>query len=178
MTDLGVRRASATDRPAMERLWQLFRHDLSEFGGQRPDADGAFRSERLQASYADADWAPYLLTDRDLPVGLALVRGLSGPVRVLNSFFVARAVRRTGIGLWAAREVVSRHPGRWEVAFQDDNPAAVRFWRRVGTETAGSAWTEERRPVPGRPESPPDVWISFSVPATASPQGAGVASAT
>ncbi|WP_371872608.1 hypothetical protein [Streptomyces pacificus] len=37
----------------------------------------------------------------------------------------------------------------------------MHFWRRVATEVADDAWTEERRPVPARPDVPPDVWISF-----------------
>jgi hypothetical protein len=39
-------------------------------------------------------------------------------------------------GLRAVHKIVTRHPGSWEVAFQDDNVAAVRFWRRVATEIA------------------------------------------
>lgn len=165
MPGVSVRLADATDRPVLERLWLMFRHDMSEFVGQLPNPDGTFRSERLQSAFADPDWEAYLLMRGDRPVGLALVRGLAGPVRVLNAFFVVRAVRRTGIGLHAVRQVIGRHPGPWEVAFQDSNLAAVRFWRRVGTEIAGDAWTEERRPVPGRADLPPDVWICFEVAA-------------
>ncbi|MBB4940519.1 aryl-alcohol dehydrogenase-like predicted oxidoreductase/predicted acetyltransferase [Streptosporangium album] len=159
-----MRLAQVADRPVVERLWLMFRHDLSEFRGVLPNSDGTFRSDRLQAAFADADWAPYLVTSGERPVGFAVVRGLTGPTRVLNSFFVARGARRAGIGLRAVREVLAQHPGPWEVAFQDHNPAAVHFWRRVATEVAGRAWTEERRPVPDRPELPPDVWISFAVP--------------
>ncbi|MFG1703111.1 GNAT family N-acetyltransferase [Nonomuraea sp. M3C6] len=162
MPDLSVRPASAADHPAMERLWQMFRHDMSEFEAQLPNPDATFRSERLQAAFQDADWAPYLLVSGEHPAGLAIVRALSGPARVLNSFFVVRGARRAGIGLRAAQEVVARHPGPWEIAFQDANAGAVAFWRRVATEIAGDAWTEDRRPVPGRPELPPDAWISFT----------------
>jgi predicted acetyltransferase len=116
-------------------------------------------------AFSEPYWAPYLLTVGDSPAGLAFVRGLSGPTRVLSSFFVVRGARRTGIGLRAVQEVVARHPASWEVAFQDANMAAVCFWRRVATEIAGDSWTEERKPVPGGPDLPPDVWISFSVPA-------------
>ena len=160
--DVTVRRATADDRQTVERLWLLFRHDLSEFGGQLPSPDGTFRSERLDAAFTDSgDWAPYLFTVGEHPVGFAFVRALTGPKRVLNSFFVVRGLRRTGIGLHAVREVIARHPGPWEIAFQDENAAAARFWRRVADEIAPDAWTEERRPVVGRPDLPPDVWISL-----------------
>lgn len=165
MPDVCVRLAKVADRPVVERLWLMFSHDLSEFSGVLPNSDGTFRSDRLQAAFADADWAPYLVTSHERPVCFAFVRGLSGPTRVLNSFFVARGARRTGIGLRAVQEVLVRHPGAWEIAFQDLNLTAVHFWRRVASEVAGHAWTEERRPVPGQPEVPPDVWISFAVPA-------------
>lgn len=144
----------------------MFRHDLSEFDGLLPNADGTFRNnDRLHMAFSGPDWAPYLLTSSGSPAGFAFVRSLTDPTRVLNSFFVVRGARRTGIGLRAVQEIVARHPGSWEVAFQDANMAAVRFWRRVATQIAGDAWTEERRRVPGRPDLPPDVWISFSTPA-------------
>ncbi|MBY8885177.1 GNAT family N-acetyltransferase [Streptomyces sp. PTM05] len=168
MPDVSVRRATAEDHALVERLWLMFRHDMSEFDGALPDADGRFRQERLEAAFADPGWAPYLLLSDDRPAGLACVRALDAPTRVLNSFFVVRGARRSGIGLRAVRHVVTRHPGPWEVAFQDVNAGAVAFWRRVATDLCGSAWNEERRAVPGRPDLPPDVWISFR----ASRQGA------
>ncbi|MFF1542606.1 GNAT family N-acetyltransferase [Streptomyces sp. NPDC058291] len=161
MSGIFVRLATEADRPVLERLWLLFRHDLSEFDGVLPHPDGTFRTERLRAAFDDADWAPYLLTSGEHPVGLAFVRGLTGNTRVLNSFFVVRGARGAGIGLRAVREVVARHPGPWDIAFQDANAGAVRFWRRVAAAIAGDAWTQEHRPVPGRPDLPPDVWISF-----------------
>jgi len=159
---ISIRLANMDDRPVIERLWLMFRHDMSEFDALLPKPDGTFRNDRLHMAFSEPGWAPYLLTSGDNPVGLAFVRGLTGPTRVLNSFFVVRGVRRTGLGLRAVQEVVAKHPGSWEIAFQDSNTAAVHFWRRVATEIVGDAWTEERRPVPTRPDLPPDVWISFS----------------
>ncbi|QEV17427.1 GNAT family N-acetyltransferase [Streptomyces alboniger] len=161
MSDV-VRLASTADQLTLERLWLMFRHDLSGFQETLPGRDGSFRDDWLRSAFADAGWAPYLLMSGDRPAGLALVRGVGGPTRVLNSFFVVRGARRRGIGLQAVREIVAKHPGRWEVAFQDANLAAVRFWRRVAGEVAGEEWTEERRAVPRRPDLPPDTWISFS----------------
>jgi predicted acetyltransferase len=162
MPDVSVHLASEADRLVLERLWLLFRHDMSEFTGALPNPDGTFRTERLEAALSTSDdWAPYLIRTEDRPVGLALVRALTTSTRILNSFFVVRGARRAGIGLRAVQQVVARHPGSWEVAFQDANAAAVSFWRRAATEIAGDAWTETRRPVPGLPDVPPDVWIAF-----------------
>ncbi|MER5450275.1 GNAT family N-acetyltransferase [Streptomyces sp. NPDC002764] len=168
MPDVSVRLATAGDRPVVERLWLMFRHDLSGFRGVLPNPDGTFRGDRVEAAFARDGWAPYLFLRDDRPVGFAFVRPPAGPVRVLNSFFVVRGARREGVGLRAVREVVGRHPGSWEVAFQYDNHPAVRFWRRVARELAGDAWSEEARPVPDRPELPPDVWISFAAGQTGS----------
>ncbi|WP_020574763.1 GNAT family N-acetyltransferase [Actinopolymorpha alba] len=165
MSAVCLRPASVADRAVLERLWLMFRHDLSEFRGTLPNPDGTFRSERLLAAFENPDWAAYLLMADDRPVGLALVRGLAGRTRVLSGFFVVRAVRRTGVGSVSVQQLVMRHPGPWEVPFQDDNMAAVRFWRHIATTIAGDAWTEEHRPVPNQPDLPPDVWISFEVPA-------------
>jgi predicted acetyltransferase len=166
--------AAQPDRPIVERLWLMFRHDLSEFSGQLPDPDGTFRSERVEAAFTDPGWAAYLLRNDGRLAGLALIRGLTGRTRTLNSFFVVRAARRTGIGRRAALDLVAQYPGPWQVAFQDANVTAVRFWRRVAQEIAGTGWIEERRPVPGRPDLPPDVWISFEAsgaPAVSRPGG-------
>jgi predicted acetyltransferase len=163
MPTISVRPARAADRPMVERLWLMFRHDMSEFGGQLPNPDGTFRAERLAAAFEDRNWAGYVFTGpEDRPAGFAIIRGLDGPARVLNSFFVVRPMRRAGVGLQAADAIVAEHPGPWEVAFQDANAAAVRFWRRVATELAEDSWSEEYRAVPGQPDLPPDVWISFT----------------
>lgn len=170
--EVSVRPATPADHPVLERLWLMFRHDMADVDGRLPLPDGTYHGDRLAVALGgDPDWAPYLLASGERPVGLAFVRGLTGPVNVLNSFFVVRGARRAGHGLRAVQDVVARHAGRWEVAFQEQNAKAVCFWRRVAGEIAGTSWNEERRPVPGRPELPPDVWISFDAPAGAGARG-------
>ena len=171
MTDFAVRAAEPgtqpADRAVLERLWHLFRHDMSVYSGALPRPDGTFRSERLYSAFNEPGWASYLFTEREHPVGFGLVRALDEPgPTVLNAFFLVNAVRRRGRGLSVALDVLHRHPGDWEVAFQDENQAAVAFWPRVAEAAAGpGAWRLEHRPIPGKPEVAPDAWISFTVPA-------------
>ncbi|MFC7741008.1 GNAT family N-acetyltransferase [Nocardiopsis composta] len=95
------------------------------------------------------------------PAGFVLTRPLDDGAEAIGEFFVVRAVRRQGVGRWAAQEVLTRRSGRWGVAFQEENPGAARFWREVVASVAAGGWAEESRPVPGRPELPPDVWLFF-----------------
>ncbi len=164
---LTIRPTTPADRPALERLWLLFQHDMSEITGALPDPTGQFRRERLDATFTEPGRSGLLAhLEPDgappSPVGFALVRALDGPTRVLPSFFVVRGARRSGVGRELAAHVLASYPGRWEIAFQDTNPPAVRFWRAVATDAVGQAWTEENRAVPGRPELPPDTWISLT----------------
>jgi predicted acetyltransferase len=157
---------TAADRTLAGRLWQLYRHDLSEFWGGLPGIDGLYPEERLAIFFDDPDRCGYLIRSTTsaghaAPAGFALVRNLSAEPRVLGEFFVVRAVRGRGVGSAAAHQVLARHPGAWEIAFQEENPGAARFWRRVATETAGDSWRDEPRPVPSRPDLPPDIWLSL-----------------
>jgi predicted acetyltransferase len=77
----------------------------------------------------------------------------------MAGFFVVRGVRRQNVGRVAALEMLRRHPGAWEIPFQEENAGAARFWREVADVAVRGEWTEERRPVPMKPHIPGDVWI-------------------
>lgn len=147
----------------LERLWLMFRHEMSRITKTLPKPDGTFRSERLEAALGgEPGWDAWLLSSGEHPIGFALVRASDQPVRVLTSFFVVAAVRRTGVGTSFARRILAHYPGRWDIAYQDANEDAVRFWPRVA---AGfdPAWRHEYRDVPGKEWLPPDSWVSFTV---------------
>ena len=149
-------------RETAERLWQLYSHDLSEFRGYLPDSSGLYKNARLLSFFGDPDRCGYLNYSDQAPVGFALIRGLAGGIRVMGEFFVVRAARRQRVGHDAAAKVMSLHPGRWAIPFQEENPGAARFWRLIGAELAIGNCEEERRPIPGKPEVPPDIWLLLS----------------
>lgn len=164
MSSVTLHRATSEDRAALDRLWLMFRHDLSEYQQVLPRPDGTFRDERLTASLEDPDRAAWLLQRGNRPVGLALGRQLDTEPRVLSSFFIVRGARRQGLGRQSVRAVVSAHPGAWEVAYQAANGPASLFWPQVAAELDPIGWARQDRPVPGRPDLPPDTWVSFQLP--------------
>ena len=171
--DVALRSVTAETRPIVEHLWQLYRHDLSEFRGTHepsgfrgmlPDEDGRFHVRTLLPFFDDAaNHAAYLFSSGPSPVGFAFVSNLTSDARLMSDFFVVRGLRGHGIGRAAVDELFARHPGKWEIPFQELNAGAARFWRRVAAGVAGDDFSEQLRPVPGKPDVPPDVWITITV---------------
>lgn len=164
MTAPVLRPASPADRPLLERLWQLYAHDLSQFRGTQPDAGGLFPAGRLPLYLDDSDGAGrvvHVVEHADRPAGFVMVRDRDAGGHVLGELFVVRAARRLGVGRAAALAVMRARPGRWELAFQEENAAAARFWRQVAAEVG--THQEERRPIPGKPDVPPDTWLVLDV---------------
>lgn len=148
-------------------LWQAYRSDMAPIVNGLPYADGRYSHAPLDI-YPAPDrtgyvaWQPHPNTDTDAPVGFALVSGVGEQRRHMDAFWTAPVARRGGLGTRLAAYVVAQHPGPWTIAFQDDNHAATAFWRRVAADhfgPEGETWTEELRPVPGKPGVPPDHWI-------------------
>jgi predicted acetyltransferase len=170
--EVELRPLTAENRQVVERLWQLYRHDLSQFRGTHgpegfrgslPGENGLFHTRTLVPYFEDdSDRAGFVVHERAVPVGFVFVARLTTPMRLMGDFFVVRGVRGRGVARAAVEQVFERFPGVWEIPFQDNNSAAARFWRRIAAER-GRDVREERRPVPGKPEVPPDVWITLTV---------------
>lgn len=101
---------------------------LGEVGHREPD--------QLLRWFGDPNTFPLVILRSSEPVGFALVVRGGAPLRAaidyrMAEFFIARAMRRLGIGATAVRLIFSRFAGRWEITEYLRNASAVSFWRRV-----------------------------------------------
>ena len=91
----------------VERFWQLFLHDLSEFRDSYPDEHGAFKRRHLDVYLVrDRDRVAYVVYGRAGQTGFAFVYGLTGAVRWFDQFFIVRSQRRAYLGRAAAEATV------------------------------------------------------------------------
>ena len=146
--EVELQRVAESDKTVLANLLQLYRYDLSAVRGMELTEHGTFIYRFLDHYFIDGEKreAHFIRYDGHL-VGFVMTRLLPDGVREMSEFFVVRAHRRCGVGRHAAELVFRRHPGAWEVAFDDPNEGAASFWLGV---VAGCASTpvEQRRAHP------------------------------
>jgi predicted acetyltransferase len=142
---LDVRRAAPADRLPLQRMLELYQHDLSDIWDQDLDVHGEF-GYALDRYWRDPACVPHVFTVGEAYAGFALVDNavkLPGGQHWMDQFFVMRKYRRRGVGAAAAAVVFAAHPGRWQVGQMTANLAAQAFWRRTISACTGGRFTED-----------------------------------
>ena len=134
--------ATVGDRRWIEGVYRDYLDDLA------PDATGVFPTlseigyaepDQLALWFADATASVVTLLWQQQPVGFAMVAMARGGISAgtarkpyrMTEFFIARAYRRRGLGRQAARLLLDRFAGHWEISQYQTNQPAVQFWRRI-----------------------------------------------
>lgn len=147
-------RLSESDRLWIEGVYRDYLDDLAplntgifpvlgEVGHREPD--------QVAHWFADPQAHPFVIAQATERVGFALVvragggaasrapphpggmsaSGVAATSYRMAEFFVSRPNRGRGVGQGAARLILDRFAGRWEIVEYLRNPGAVSFWRRV-----------------------------------------------
>jgi predicted acetyltransferase len=144
MTTIDVRFALPADRLPIQRMLELYQHDLSDIWDQDLDCHGEF-GYALDCFWGGDGCHALAATVDGHYAGLALVSpevriGTEG--RWMEQFFVLRKYRRRGVGRHLAETVFALLPGRWEVGQMPDNLPAQQFWRQVIGQYTGGRFKE------------------------------------
>lgn len=144
MSHTEFRIAAPTDRLPIQRMLELYQHDLSDIWDQDLDCHGEY-GYALDRYWDTEGFHPFVATADGKYAGFALV---NQAVRIgtegywMDQFFVLKKYRRQGIGRSLAKSVFAAVPGRWEVGQMPDNLPAQAFWRSVISEYTGGAFKE------------------------------------
>ncbi|SES37382.1 hypothetical protein [Rhizobium sp. NFR03] len=136
-----IRQVTVRDKGVLRDLLDAYLLGLSAFG----PVDAAYPYFDLY--FEDIDRWAYLIEvmqeDAWNPAGFALVNrhSCSGvPVdHAMAEFCVVPEFRRTGLGQYAANQLIARHPGVWELGVVKNNAVAGSFWRGVAAAIHGVA---------------------------------------
>jgi predicted acetyltransferase len=139
-----VTRATASERVLLQRMLELYQHDLSDIWDQDLDANGDY-GYALDRYWRDPACTPYIIRVDGQAAGFALVDDkvkVPGGTFWMDQFFVMKKYRGRGVGAIAAKRVFALHPGQWQVGQMPANHAAQAFWRRVIGECTANEFVE------------------------------------
>ena len=125
--------APLADRLPIQRMLELYQHDLSEIWDQDLDSHGEY-GYALDRYWDTEGFYAFVATVDGKYAGCALV---NQEVRIgthgywMDQFFVLKKYRHQGVGQLLAQSVFGALLGRWEVGQLTENDAAQAFWREV-----------------------------------------------
>lgn len=155
---VSVEPALMESRVLLARLLQLYLHDLSAVEAWEVDESGSFGEDDLDDCWTDVRRHPFVIRADGQVAGFAIVDEGSDvtadpDVFDMAEFFVLRRWRRQGVGREAARQILARLPGRWEVRPFPGYSPGEHFWRRICAElahgdVATASYDRAGKPVP------------------------------
>ena len=117
------------------RLLQFHLHDQSAYDAFAFSDDGLFEYRWFDFYWSSALRHPYLIRVDDHIAGFAFVREREDEPSdwqwQIAEFFILRGLRRRGIGIAAALELLRSRIGVWEFAYDMANEPAKLFWKEV-----------------------------------------------
>ncbi len=81
--------------------------------------------------WTEGDRYPFLILVNGSPAGFALVFFDEEGSANMAEFFVLRGQRHRGVGSVAAKQLIDKFRGKWEIREEPTNFGAQGFWRRV-----------------------------------------------
>jgi predicted acetyltransferase len=143
--DVELETVDEADKAVLARLLELYRYDMSEFRPYPLTDHGIYGYRFLDIYFLKSDREACFIRVGGELAGFTMTRALTDGTRTVAEFFVVRRWRRRGIGRAVAHQVFARHPGPWEVAFDDANVAGNAFWPEVCAQAACDAVTTRRK---------------------------------
>ncbi|MDM1362391.1 GNAT family N-acetyltransferase [Myroides marinus] len=133
---ISIDKVQLDEKQVLRNLMQLYKYDFTEYDPEDLDLMGLYDYPYLDYYFVESDRYAYFIRFNGVLAGFALVRYAEleltkETVLELVEFFVLKKYRREGIGSYAARDIVSKHSGKWKIGVISSNVPALSFWRKI-----------------------------------------------
>lgn len=125
----------AEDRELLWNINQKYLYEMTNFYPDPLDEKGNLHYGHFEEYFTDPRRKAFFLRAGETLVGFALLCPYSNiggqPDYTLAEFTVFPAFRRRHFAREAAELILTSFPGRWEIKYNERNPAAKRLWTAV-----------------------------------------------
>ena len=131
-------RLQAVQKKDRDLLWninQKYLYEMTSFYDDPMDENGNYHYGHFDEYFSDPLRAAYFIFDEDVLVGFAMICPYSyidqHPDYTMAEFTIFPAYRRKHFAIDAAEMILDKHPGKWEIKYNEKNEAAKKLWNTV-----------------------------------------------
>ena len=119
-------------------LWninQKYLYEMTNYYDDPMDENGNYHYGHFEEYFTDPLRTAYFILSDETLIGFAMLcpySNLGGhPDHTMAEFTIFPAFRRHHYALEAVRMILARHPGKWEIKYNEKNTAAKELWTAV-----------------------------------------------
>ena len=132
---IDLRPVRLDEKTLLFHLFQAYLREIARFYGEEPDSQGLFPTPYFDAYFQEPARHALFMVENSAVVGFILVNPYSflgqRPDHVIAEFCVLPDYRKRKIAERAARLLLERFPGRWEIKYHVRNRPAAGLWTKV-----------------------------------------------
>ena len=123
------------DRTLLWNINQKYLYEMTNFYDDPMDEEGNYRYGHFDEYFSDPKRQAYFIYNDESLIGFAMLCPYSyieqNPDYTMAEFTIFPAFRKRHFALDAANLILTRHPGRWEIKYNEKNTAAKRLWNKA-----------------------------------------------
>ncbi len=123
------------DRELLWNINQKYLHEMTNYYDDPMDEKGNYRYGHFDEYFSDTKRIAYLLYDENTLIGFAMLNPYScvgrNPDYTMAEFTIFPAYRRKHLAFDVVNALLEKHPGQWEIKYNEKNLAAKHLWSKV-----------------------------------------------
>ncbi|MBQ9031788.1 MAG: GNAT family N-acetyltransferase [Parasporobacterium sp.] len=123
------------DRDLLWNINQKYLYEMTNFYDDPMDENGNYHYGYFDDYFSDPVRVAYFIFDDEVLVGFAMICPYSNieqnPDYTMAEFTVFPAYRRKHIAFDAVEMILDKHPGKWEIKYNEKNGGAKKLWNTV-----------------------------------------------
>lgn len=123
------------DRELLWNINQKYLHEMTNYYDDPMDEKGNYHYGHFDEYFSDSKRVAYLLYDENTLIGFAMLNPYSciggNPDYTMAEFTIFPAYRRKHFAFDVVNALFEKHPGQWEIKYNEKNLAAKHLWNKV-----------------------------------------------
>ncbi len=132
---LQLKNAAPSERELLWNLIQKYMYEMTSIYNDPMDENGNYSYEYLDEYFTDPKRTAYFIFNDGVLIGFALLCPYScldlKVDHTMAEFTIFPAFRRNHFAVAAAKMILEKHKGKWEIKYNERNSGAKRLWNAL-----------------------------------------------